>query len=331
MAVNNALRRDDDESKTPTTTTTTVLAGGVVESRGYGTRSKTREDVEREIRAFLSREGKVGFKSEARAFFTVWTFITRLPGPRWVDHHPGFLMRGMVYFPLMGSLVGCFVATWFDFAALGLPLDIAACVSTAASMWVTGCFHEDGLADASDGIGGGWSKTEILKIMSDTRLGTYGCSCLVLFFITKVSLLAALGTSRWAVGDCSGAGPALLVSHTVARWTAPFLIHTNDYIDEGGPKQKYYSFMIRASALVSSGRLCFATLFAALVVICTNGWDLWALLIGTSVVLFSIAAGSYARYLLGGVQGDYLGATICICEIVVSCCLFLPFPHHSLL
>jgi len=58
-----------------------------------------------------------------------------------------------------------------------LPSDIAACISQAASFYMTICFHEDGLGDSADGIGGVWTKSQILKIMTDTRLGTYGfCS-----------------------------------------------------------------------------------------------------------------------------------------------------------
>ena len=91
-------------------------------------------------------------------------------------------MRGMAYFPLAGTLVGIFVCIFFDLAnvTFGLPPIVSATICTAASLWVTGCFHEDGLADASDGIGGGWSRTQILTIMTDTRLGTYGCAVLLL-------------------------------------------------------------------------------------------------------------------------------------------------------
>ena len=70
----------------------------------------------------------------------------------------------------------------------------------------------DGLADSADGIGGGWSRDQILKIMTDTRLGTYGCAILLLYIIAKIELLATSGASVWAVGECVGAGPAILVT-----------------------------------------------------------------------------------------------------------------------
>jgi adenosylcobinamide-GDP ribazoletransferase len=123
-------------------------------------------------------------------------------------------MRGMAYFPLGGTLIGIFVSTVYDMARsfLGLPSFVAACFSKAASLWVTGCFHEDGLADSADGFGGGWSRDQILKIMQDTRLGTYGAAVLFLYVVTKLDILASLGSSSWRLWCCEGAGPALVVA-----------------------------------------------------------------------------------------------------------------------
>merc|ERR1719359_2051339 len=170
-------------------------------------------------------------------------------------------MRGLGYFPVWGALVGGFAGAFFDAAcaAAGLPVRLAALVCQAASLWVTGCFHEDGLADSSDGIGGGWSRSQILRIMSDTRLGTYGCAVLVIFFCAKLELIGGLGQSYWALGACRGAAPALLVSGCLSRWTAPYLVPPRDYVEESGPKNAFYGAMSREKRLVTLGRLVFAT------------------------------------------------------------------------
>ena len=120
----------------------------------------------------------------------------------------------MAYFPLAGALIGTFVSVFFDVThvTMGLPLVIASVVSEVSVLWIGGCFHEDGLADSADGIGGGWSRDQILKIMTDTRLGTYGCAVLLLYVIAKVELLATLGKSVWDLGVCEGAGPAIIVT-----------------------------------------------------------------------------------------------------------------------
>jgi nicotinate-nucleotide--dimethylbenzimidazole phosphoribosyltransferase len=318
MAPNNALK------KVTPTTPTTVLESGTVEARGMGTKATSREIISQEIIAFLEGEAKLSFQSETRAFFTVWTFITRLPGPSWVDHHPGFLMRGMAYFPIAGSLVGVFVGAFFDVCntTLGLPPIIAGVFCTAASLWITGCFHEDGLADASDGIGGGWSRSQILRIMSDTRLGTYGCAVLMLYLVAKLQLLAALGPSEWSFHNSHGAAPALLLSHTFARLTSPYLIRTNDYADEGGPKFAFYSFMLQAKYLVTWWRVAFAALTCVALGSAVVGLaQTLTLLLG--MWLLAHFAGRYANYLLGGVMGDYLGATICVSEVLTLTLLLI--------
>ena len=264
-----------------------------------------------------------GAAGEARAAFTALAFLTRLPAPRWVDHHPDFLMRGLGYFPVWGALVGGFAGAFFDAAcaAAGLPARLAAVVCQAASLWVTGCFHEDGLADSSDGIGGGWSRSQILRIMSDTRLGTYGCAVLVVFICAKLELVGALGPSRWALGDCGGAGPALLFSGCLARWTAPYLVFSRDYVEENGPKSAFYGAMVRAKRLVTLGRVAFASASCGIVGAALYGLGeenvLWGLLVAGIVWLLAHCSGRYAQYLLGGVVGDYLGATVCVAEAVV--------------
>jgi len=317
MAPNNALA--ERKAKLPKKGTTTVLDAGTVESRGMGTRATTRSQVSAEITNFLNGEARISVKAETRAFFTVWTFITRLPGPTWVDHHPGYLMRGMAYFPLAGALVGIFVCVFFDLAhvTMGLPAVVSAAMCTAASLWVTGCFHEDGLADASDGIGGGWSRAQILTIMTDTRLGTYGCAVLLLHTVAKLELIAALETSHWDLnGNARGAGPALVVMHTLSRLTSPYLIRTRDYVDEAGPKYKFYSFMVQAKHLVSWHRVLFA-LFSSYYVATLFYGRIMAWIMIVTVMFVAHLSGMYGEYLLGGIMGDYLGATICITEIVV--------------
>jgi nicotinate-nucleotide--dimethylbenzimidazole phosphoribosyltransferase len=297
----------------------TVLDAGTVESRGMGTKATTRSQISKEITQFLNGEAKLSVRAETRAFFTVWTFITRLPAPTWVDLHPGFLMRGMAYFPLAGSLVGIFVGLFFDLAnvTLGLPSIVSAAICTGASFWVTGCFHEDGLADSADGIGGGWSRVQILKIMTDTRLGTYGCAILLLHTVTKLELLAALEKSHWNFeGMASGAGPALVVMHTLSRLTAPFLIRTRDYVDETGPKYKFYSFMVQAKHLVSWHRVLFALSISFVISTLLYGLAVATIMI-VMVMFAAFVSGSYGEYLLGGVMGDYIGATICVTELLV--------------
>ena len=81
-------------------------------------------------------------RNELRCFFTGVMFLTRLPCPGWCDHHPGYLMRGMAYFPLLGALIGVWAAAFYDAAAgLWSPL-IAAAVSSGRYQCVRMCAGE---------------------------------------------------------------------------------------------------------------------------------------------------------------------------------------------
>ena len=141
-------------------------------------------------------------------------FLTRLPCPGWCDHHPGYLMRAMAYFPLIGALIGFWAAAFYDAAAsLWSPL-VAAALSMAGTLWLTGCFHEDGLCDTLDGFGGGWTKSQILKIMRDSRNGSYATMGGCIWVVAKAALLATIGgdASVWALRASVGAGPCLVVA-----------------------------------------------------------------------------------------------------------------------
>lgn len=105
-------------------------------------------------------------------------------------------------------------------------------------------------------------------------------------------------------------------SHTLARWTAPYLISRCAYIEEDGPKSNFYSFMIRAKFLVSIPRVFSSLLFSFAVTAALYGPVMSAKLI-VAVWLFAECAGSYGRSKLGGVMGDFLGGTICLVELFI--------------
>ena len=161
--------------------------------------------------------------------------------------------------------------------------------------------------------------------MNDSRVGTYGCAALALFTITKLQLLASLGTSHWSVtlqvvGTKSlsvGAGPAMMVAHTLARITSPYLIRSFDYVDdEQGPKSSFYAFMVKAKYLVNWQRVTIAIGFGGgLAALVYN--PLVAVVLVTVVLAFASAAGRFGRSVLGGVMGDFLGATICLTELLI--------------
>ena len=129
-------------------------------------------------------------------------FFTRLPVPGWVGHSAAALSQCARYFPAVGLLVGGIGALVYWLALHLWPQPVAVLLSMAATIYATGAFHEDGLSDTADGLGGGWDKARILAIMKDSRVGSYGVVALVLALLGKFALLsgidAALVASRLA-------------------------------------------------------------------------------------------------------------------------------------
>lgn len=100
------------------------------------------------------------------------------------------------------------------------------------------------------------------------------------------------------------------------------MIKTRDYVDEQGPKYMFYSFFVEAKHLVTWNRVCFATVTSFLVASLAYG-TVKAAILSFGIFIVSLFSGRYAEYLLGGVMGDYLGATICIAEVFILTLLLL--------
>ncbi|EKF19347.1 adenosylcobinamide-GDP ribazoletransferase [Nitratireductor pacificus] len=142
-------------------------------------------------------------------------FYTRLPLPAFAMPARGFAEAQWAA-PVAGLLVG-FIggAAMLAALALSLPATVAAALTLAATLLVTGALHEDGLADVADGFGGGTTRERKLAIMKDSRIGAYGVAALGLSLLLRWSALATLG---WA------AFPALLAAHATSRALMPALM-----------------------------------------------------------------------------------------------------------
>ncbi|MGH2629336.1 MAG: adenosylcobinamide-GDP ribazoletransferase, partial [Actinomycetota bacterium] len=123
-------------------------------------------------------------------------FLTRLPvRVRFVE---GDLRRAVGFFPSVGAIVAAIGVgvRWGLGSLVGEgPATVLAVVAMVLS---TGAFHEDGLADTADGLWGGATSEDRLRIMRDSRLGAYGTIALVLFFATKLAVLWPMDLGTFA-------------------------------------------------------------------------------------------------------------------------------------
>ena len=110
-------------------------------------------------------------------------FLTRLPFWRICEVPAQCYKHVVAYWSLVGWLTGGIMAGSLWLSAQVLPIEAAWVVAIVARMLTTGCLHEDGLADFFDGFGGGTSRSRILEIMKDSRIGTYGVVGLIFYYL----------------------------------------------------------------------------------------------------------------------------------------------------
>ena len=238
-------------------------------------------------------------KRELQVFLTAVMFFTKIPCPKWVDHSPEFLNESARYFSLVGIIVGSIGAVVFWGFDVVFPQSIAVLLSILATIWLTGAFHEDGLADMFDGFGGGWTQEKILSIMKDSRVGTFGVAGLVGILALKFASLNELP---------SGAVPFLIIAgHACSRFLATTLIITHDYVRGEPSKAKPVAKKMSPISIIVSG--IFGLLPLLLV---PHSW-IWMSLIPMVVVLLYL--GHFFNKWIGGHTGDCSGATQQLTEV----------------
>ena len=247
----------------------------------------------------------------ALQFFTRVPVTGRLAG--WVGFSPAMLRASAAHFPGVGWLVGAVGAGVFLLAQAGLPgmagAAAAALLSTIATVLMTGAFHEDGLADVADGLGGAADRTRALEIMKDSRIGAFGAIALVLALGLKVTLLTAL-----AGQGAANAAMALLAAHVLSRLAPLFLIRWLPHVgDEGRSKSKPLADAIGGGALLVG--VLYALPAAALLLVAHPPLQAAAALAACGLAALFMARLFLRR--LQGFTGDGLGATQQVCELAV--------------
>lgn len=254
-----------------------------------------------------------------RHYLLAVQFFSRVPVTGrladWVGYSPAMLRASAAHFPGVGWLVGGVVAglSWLLLAGLPgstfAPL-VAAVLGTVVSVLMTGAFHEDGLADVADGLGGSLERDRALEIMKDSRVGAFGAIAIALALILKVSLLALLG-SLGAGLQCA----SLFLAHVVSRTWPLLMIRLLPHVgDVAGSKSKPLADQITLTSLCVAFLWCFGAL--ALVEYAQPAIKsiAIAMALGFSAVAFVVMWRWFARR-LGGFTGDCLGATQQVCEL----------------
>ncbi len=246
---------------------------------------------------------------ELRLFLTAVQFFTRIPVPAWVGHGPQQLNQAARYFPLTGIVVGLLCSVVLMTAALVLPLELAVGLSMVAGILITGAFHEDGLSDFADGLGGGFTRDKALAIMKDSRVGAYGAISLILVLLLKYQALTALcGSHSLLFASC-----ALIAAHSFSRLMAASLMLTQSYIrDDDSARAKPAAQQISPASFIIAlltGIIPMILLYAA----GAHAFNLFAAV--TAALLMRAYLAWRLQKRLGGYTGDCLGAVQQLTEL----------------
>jgi adenosylcobinamide-GDP ribazoletransferase len=259
-------------------------------------------------------------------------FLTRLPVPALTRFQPAWLTQSARYFPLVGVLVGLINAAVWWLAHRVFPMGVAVGLMMAASLLVTGAFHEDGFADTCDGFGGGTTRERVLAIMKDSRLGAYGAIGICMMLGLKWAVLTALPAA---------ALPAIVVaSHMVSRWCCMGLIWGLAYVrDEAGGRAKPLADQLSGRDWALGGAIgILACVLGVIGGVATPAGVLpgaalpgaalpgaalpYAVTVATAVAAATVVAGfisllaaMYFKTRIGGYTGDCLGASQQLAEL----------------
>ena len=248
------------------------------------------------------------------------TFFTRLPFWR-IQEIPGdYFKRVVPLWPVAGWLTGFVMALMFWLCSLVMPMTLAWLVALASRLLLTGCLHEDGLADFIDGFGGGTSRERTLTIMKDSHIGTYGVIALIVYFALMLQLPAVISRDTLILvvlcGDCW------------AKCCAAQLINLLPYArtEETAKNKTVYERMKLGELL-----LCFFFgLAPAFVFVFALGWlpaaVLWLLLVPVGVMLL---LAWVMRCRIAGYTGDCCGATFLLCELAFYLSVLIAFPFWA--
>jgi adenosylcobinamide-GDP ribazoletransferase len=251
-----------------------------------------------------------------RRFLLALQFFTRIPitGPlaQWVGYSPDMLRASAGHITGVGVLIGlCCAAVFAGLLAALPPVSaspwVAAILSTAAGAQLTGAFHEDGLSDLVDGLGGSLDREKALDIMKDSRIGSFGALALILVVLAKCGLLALLASVSAPL-----AVSVLFVGHVASRLPPLFLIASLPHVgDTPRSKSKPLADAVTPAVLCTGVLWCVGAMALALWVWPAAWWLAgWA---GVAVVAWVMRQWLQRR--LHGFTGDGLGATQQLAEI----------------
>lgn len=253
----------------------------------------------------VSNQLKEQIKAQLNLFYLALSFFTRLPVPKTMFYSETLLNKANRYFSLVGLITGLLLAlSYLSFSAF-LPANISLLLTMSISLLLTGAFHEDGLADMADGIGGAFTVEKRLSIMKDSRIGTYGAVTLVMALLLKFTLLLEL-----AEQESNYLLLAIILAEMLSRAIAGSLISSMPYVSDSG--QSKSKPLAQAQ---SSSELGLLLLIGMAPLIFYSSEIIFSLL--SILLVFRWLFKQWLMAKIGGFTGDCLGAAQQVSELLI--------------
>jgi cobalamin 5'-phosphate synthase/cobalamin synthase len=232
---------------------------------------------------------------------TALAFLTRIPIPG-ATCTPEAIGRSASVFPVVGGLVGIAGVIVLWIARRAMPPTLTATVIVLTGIALTGALHLDGLADTADGFGGGRTRDDVLRIMRDHQIGTYGAVALVMVLRLQIDAIASLI-------ERDGAGRFLVIAPAASRWAMVLLGRRLPYArPDAGLGRALTDHVGDREVWASTALVIAITIVAA-------SWSGLGSLAATLVLTAGV--GGVCRRQIGGVTGDTLGANAVLCETMI--------------
>jgi adenosylcobinamide-GDP ribazoletransferase len=226
-----------------------------------------------------------------RSLIAAFRFLTRLPVPG-PDTRAEDLASAVGWFPLVGGVVGLLTALVFAGCLRFWTAPVASILAVAFSLLLTGGFHEDGFTDATDGLGGGFTRERVLEIMKDSRIGAYGSMALWCILMLRWAALAQMGRQAlWLL-------PLAMI---LGRASIAWMLRLLPSISQGLAKEVHRNLGL-GPFIAANGWILLAGILA------------WHFRVAHPGRILLSAAGMlalwvvYLRHRMGGHSGDLLGA-----------------------
>ena len=178
------------------------------------------------------------------------------------------------------------------------PEPVAVLLGLAVGVLLTGAFHEDGFADTCDGFGHGGTPEEKLRIMKDSRIGTYGALGILLLVQLKFFSLLQIETELLPWIWISG--------HTFSRFLAIYHLRFISYVQD--------SKSSKSSAMTSISKTDLAVNFIIALLPLLLVWNHAWLGVSAAIIMWWFLM-IYFRKKLGGITGDCMGSTQQLTEV----------------